>query len=1266
MVLEAQLYHSDGGLGSHWRQKKNLLGERLRSAARQWRSPMRALAVTLGFSASAFMSPAMAQFSCDKVYASERDGIVYSVGEDGSLTREMDLNLLFSNGFGLSPDGRTGYLIMQQTSSIDPTSLGGQVVVFNTLTGQQIRRTSPAIAQTGLTGYVAGAVNPVNGWYYAASGNTEGDKWFLYGYNPSSNSSPPVYVGTITGTTGNNGDLAFDSMGNLFLLAGNINNPEPNNHIYRVGQVPTQASSATLAATAIAVVNGSPASNPLGIAFNTAGQLVVSSSSGWIQWFNPLTGAQIRTADSGYGSVNDLASCAGGNTITVSKELPHGRFAATDQFRLQLSGAGLESTQNADTTGSATGLQSQMIGPLLVVDGAQLSINEAELNTTDFGNYSRNWQCVDEANGNAPVGAGTTFPGSVTIPSGSNALGTSVVCTITNRLLPEVLLSKSSLPASGIAVETGDILTYTIAVEVLNGPTQSDVELTDTLGAGLSANNDATFNGPFTAGPTAGTYILPAGTESGQYSIEYTATVAVGASGVVNNAVEGTGGGNPNDPVPSNPICEPNACETEHPLRFAVVLSKSAEPAAGTKVQAGQILTYTLNVDVVFSATQSDVVITDQLGPGLTYLGVVGDISPFIEDAPGVFRLPAGAENAEYSLSYTARVEETAVLAVNNSVSGQGGGDPTDPPGEAECAPGTCETEHLLEPEVVLSKTATPAAGTYIKAGDTLSYTLNVEVSKGPTQSDVVLTDQLDADLAFGTVTSNPGGFVHDPASNTFTLPAGAADGVHSVVYTVTVDEDSSISVNNTVTGTGGGYPNDPDPSPPSCAPGACETVHPVAPTVLLSKDADPDSGTAVEPGDTLTYHITVEVLNGPTQSDVELTDTLGGGLSFEGVEGDTSPFVPGSTVGTYILPAQTPTGTYTMSYTATVAENATTAVSNSVEGTGGGYPSDPDDPGPICDPGPCATEHPIKFAVQLSKDSNPAPGTHVKQGDELIYTVTVDVVFSATQSDVVITDELGPGLTYGGVVGDISPFVEGPEGTFTLPSGTPNADYSFSYKATVNQDATVEVSNQISGIGGGTPGDPTYPGPSCDFEEDLSCSTVHPVEPTVLLSKTANPESGTQVNPGDTLTYTLQVVVESGPTQSRVMLEDVLGQGLSFTGVVQPITPFEYDQESGAYYLPAGTPNGTYTASYTAEVNESATTSVNNRVAGSGGGDPDDPTPSNPICAPGACETEHPLVPPVPPVVLPVPLDSLPWNALLVLLLGGLAMWLGGRRPIH
>ncbi|WP_024892306.1 isopeptide-forming domain-containing fimbrial protein [Luteimonas huabeiensis] len=208
-----------------------------------------------------------------------------------------------------------------------------------------------------------------------------------------------------------------------------------------------------------------------------------------------------------------------------------------------------------------------------------------------------------------------------------------------------------------------------------------------------------------------------------------------------------------------------------------------------------------------------------------------------------------------------------------------GGGDPNDP-GAPPPTCANCETQHPLAPTVAVAKTADPASGAAVLAGQTLTYTLSVTVGNANTQSDVVLTDSLGAGLTFGQVV-NAGDFVAGGSGSvrTFTLPAGAAPGSYSVVYTATVDADAQTSVGNAVVPTGGGDPNDPGAPPPTCA--SCETEHPLASAIHVSKSADPASGSEVSPNDTLTYTLTVTIANAATTEVLTLTDTLGAGLSF-------------------------------------------------------------------------------------------------------------------------------------------------------------------------------------------------------------------------------------------------------------------------------------------------------------------------------------------------------------------------------------------------
>src|SRR5690606_23588750 len=649
---------------------------------------------------------------------------------------------------------------------------------------------------------------------------------------------------------------------------------------------------------------------------------------------------------------------------------------------------------------------------------------------------------------------------------------------------------------------------------------------TDSLGSGLTFGG-VTKQGSF--GVSGNVFTLPVGTVPGTYTIEYTATVnADAATGTVTNSVNAVGGGDPTDPNgPTVDSCAAGNCSTDHPVDKPVVtLSKSANPADGTAVKAGETLTFTVEVEVINSALLSDVVVTDSLGSGLTF-GEVTEQGGFGVSG-NEFTLPAGTVPGTYTIEYTATVNaDAATGTVTNSVNAVGGGDPTDPNGPTvdSCAAGNCSTDHPVDkPVVTLSKSANPADGTAVKAGETLTFTVEVEVINSALLSDVVVTDSLGSGLTFGEVTEQ-GGF--GVSGNEFTLPAGTVPGTYTIEYTATVNADAATgTVTNSVNAVGGGDPTDPNgPTVDSCAAGNCSTDHPVdKPVVTLSKSANPADGTAVKAGETLTFTVEVEVINSALLSDVVVTDSLGSGLTFGEVTEQGGFGVSGNE---FTLPAGTVPGTYTIEYTATVnADAATGTVTNSVNAVGGGDPTDPNGPTvDSCAAGNCSTDHPVdKPVVTLSKSANPADGTAVKAGETLTFTVEVEVINSALLSDVVVTDSLGSGLTFGGVTKQGSFGVSG--NVFTLPVGTVPGTYTIEYTATVNADAaTGTVTNSVNAVGGGDPTDPN--GPTVDSCAAGNCSTDHPVDkPVVTLSKSANPTDGTAVKAGETLTFTVEVEV--------------------------------------------------------------------------------------------------------------------------------------------
>ncbi|WP_313443534.1 isopeptide-forming domain-containing fimbrial protein, partial [Brevundimonas sp.] len=274
--------------------------------------------------------------------------------------------------------------------------------------------------------------------------------------------------------------------------------------------------------------------------------------------------------------------------------------------------------------------------------------------------------------------------------------------------------------------------------------------------------------------------------------------------------------------------------------------------------------------------------------------------------------LPAGTAAGTYTIVYEATVLPSALGSVTNRVTGSGGDNPS-------CS-GSCETTNpLADPSFGYSKSA-DASGP-VKVGDTITYTLRGSVRNSQLTLPAVLTDSLPAGLTFGAVVDAGGYTCNDANPLQCTLPAGTVPGVYDVVFSATVNDQATGQIVNTVTATGNN---------PECED--CTVITPVTdPSVRYAKTADATG--SVKVGDTITYTLTAEVLNAQLTEVFTLTDTLGTGLTFGGVS-DAGAFSCSGTLSC-TLPVGTVPGTYSLTYTATVNDQAIGSVKNAVVGTG-------------------------------------------------------------------------------------------------------------------------------------------------------------------------------------------------------------------------------------------------------------------------------------------------------------------------------------------
>ncbi len=661
------------------------------------------------------------------------------------------------------------------------------------------------------------------------------------------------------------------------------------------------------------------------------------------------------------------------------------------------------------------------------------------------GYAGNSWSCT----------AGTLSGNQLTLANGQSA-----TCTIVNTFqsAPALTLDKTTTTPSYAAV--GEVLSYSYLV-TNSGNT--------TITAAITVSDDriATVSCP----------ALPAGGLAPTQSITCTATDTVTQAdidaGTVTNIARASDG------TTSSPPDTVTVTATRNPaLTLVKALTGNADGDASGTVSVGDVLTYTVTMTNTGNTTLANVVVSDAL--------IAPDSTACPDVAPGATCRLVGTYTVTQADADAGNIHNTAVVT-----------GPLCPAGSTDPA---CTTEidtPVENPVVTYSKSVVlPAGQTEVSAGDTLAYAVSVTVANARTTEPLTLTDTLGAGLDLGAVSA---GVFSCSGTHPLvcTLSAGTVPGTYTVAYTATVNDRATGTVNNAVVGAGD--------DAPTCA-GTCTTETPVTeplpPLVTYSKSAALPSGQSeARVGDAVTYTLTTNVVNAVTSSDLVLTDTLGPGLDFGAVTDAGAYTCNGANPLVCTLPAGTAPGSYTVTYTAMVNDQAVDTVDNAVVGTG--------EDAPTC-AATCTTQTPVAAPrVVVSKSSDPGTGTRVHVGQTVRYTLTVDISGSALREALVLVDTPDRGLTLGALPAGCT--VDGTRLTCRLPAGTPAGVHGLTYEAVVNPDAGPVVGNQVSASGGG--GEP----PTC-----TTCSTEHELEaPEIRLTKTAGSR---EVRIGDLVRYTLTV----------------------------------------------------------------------------------------------------------------------------------------------
>ena len=722
------------------------------------------------------------------------------------------------------------------------------------------------------------------------------------------------------------------------------------------------------------------------------------------------------------------------------------------------------------------------------------------------------------------------------------------------------------------------------------------------------------------------------------------------------------------DEHPDDPIC----VIAEIPVGQLKV-SKVSDPVSGSRVIAGQTVKYTLTAQNLGLASNGapalEATLSDDLTNVLSYAAISSTSYPVMIDGQSIGTATVSGDKV---LSWTGNIPagKTATvsyqvtvnsgLTIDNVLTNKVTGTAPNPEKPGQNVPSTCPTGNepgcssTLTPNVtgwVVTKVADPTG--YVDPGQTINYTITGTNSGNVPLTRTLVDDLSDAVNSADFVTTSPAATIDGVAVAAPTLSGdgktltwtGAIPAGKSVVITyrmiVRADAEIGDTIENCVKTL-----EEPD------VPQVCSVPPIPLGGLKVTKTSDPETGSRVIAGQTVTYTLTAEDYGDSDFSPVNLTDDLSQVLAYGTLVAGPIPVTMG---GQAANPATATVSGTTLSWTGTIPAHQTvtmvyqviinqtvetapagTALKNAVRGSA----TDVDRPNrqvrSSCVTGnetgcsstlypPQAPPNPPTTSFVVSKVSDPS--SDVRPGQVVTYTVTGQNNGSADIASANVTDNMTGVLIAGTLDKDSlvakvnnqvvsAPVLSDSGQTWTWTGPVPQGQsVVVTYTVTVNSDAQpgVVLRNNVTS---------TTPGTSCATPDNPGCTNeIHVVDTGLQISKASNPVSGSKVYAGQTVTYTLTAKNKSNTAYNPVILSDDLSSVLNYAELSGNSFPVMIDGQSVGNMTLSGKTlswTGTIPASKTATVTYSvvvaqtietapAGTVLKNAVTGSGK-NPDNP----------------------------------------------------------
>jgi Domain of unknown function DUF11. len=757
---------------------------------------------------------------------------------------------------------------------------------------------------------------------------------------------------------------------------------------------------------------------------------------------------------------------------------------------------------------------------------------------------------------------------------------------------PNITLSKNVTGPNVNAIKTGETYTYSIIIANPQNATNTtvdafDIDLTDVIPTGLtyvsgsiSVSGSGTFNPPTVLGQNVSLHILKLA-PAGSLTLAFNVTVDPGvpAGGVFTNNANST-----------NPYAQPftgsgdfqYSGQNRHAqttLRSkGVTLSKTPTPLFA---KIGDTVTYIItatvpqgtsayNLQVVDNypsatqlyqdnATKDGFPVTPTVVPGTVTFPVVPLITAIASDVNVIYTFDIRVTGGTHVPPFIQNQNDSATVSWELSP-----GVPATP--VTVTVPLQVRTPNLTgrkEQRNVTTGSIFTANNVQYSPGDTVAYRINLTNNGAETAFNTVLTDILNPLLSFnaGSFSATHGTPGFSAGTVTWNIPQIPAGVTATLTFTVTtlpgipaggnVQDSASFDYFTNNNGFEIGYLNN-----------LTNTVRLVSPRLTITKNASPTIGKI---GDDITYTLTVVVPAGTIAYKVTVDDTLPIGQTYIGpatrqVLPNPPVVIPTSVIGQSVsfldgnpdidASAGPVTVIYTFIARITSAthnppfnENQTDSGRVRWATVSGGSLSQTATATAVINartPNITILKEQRNVITGGSFTTVPISGL---PGDTIYYRFTITSNGASPAYNINLTDVLNPFLTYNSVIsistGTVTP--PGPALIWNIPilDNTPG----------LNQAVLVFSVTIAAGIGAGgniaDQGTATYDSNNVNpVTYNASSNSVTINIPSLTINKSATPTSAAL---GDTITYTINVIVPNGVAAHNLVVRDVFPGGQTY-----------------------------------------------------------------------------------------------------------------------